>query len=84
MPSKTQHKIQFARNRGVIVQYVPFRFKHLTDHSGWYVFDDREWFNGDQLITSAPTKLENIYGPFKSKREAKNVAYALALKGQKL
>lgn len=82
MPSKTQHKIQFARGRGVIMQIVVFP-KNFRKKTGWYVFDDREWFNGDKSSNYDPLDPANIYGPYKSKRQAKNVAYSLAV-GQKV
>lgn len=64
MPSKTQHKIQFARERG-------FHVRHSALLDGWYILDSRE----GGTIWSA-------YGPYISKRAAKNDAYRVAV-GQK-
>lgn len=75
MPSKTQRKIQFAGKRNIIVQYVPFYGWLSHSHTGWYVFDDREYYRtGVSEISD-----ENMYGPYLSKRQAKNVAYRLAV-----
>lgn len=65
--SKTQQKIQFARERGLHVRYYAFRY--FTP--GWYILDTRI------SKTLAPSE-----GPYLSKRSAKNDAYRMAV-GQK-
>lgn len=62
MPSKTQHKIQFARGRGALV---------VKDGDSWWVLD--EWSLKEEY------DVPNVWGPYLSKRQAKNVAYSLAV-----
>lgn len=62
MPSKTQHKIQFAAKRGALV---------VRDGDSWWVLD--EWSLKEEYDVS------NVFGPYLSKRQAKNVAYSLAV-----
>lgn len=63
MVSRVQHKIQFARKRGISVYHIRFPASIPQFHSGWYV--------------GHPVDGER--GPYLSKREAKNVAYRLAV-----
>lgn len=76
MSSKTQRKIQFARNRGIYVAHVQFP-KSMPTKTGWWVIDDSYY-----LKTGDNTDIGIEYGPYLSKRAAKNVAYRLAV-GQK-
>lgn len=73
MSSKTQRKIQFARNRGIYVAHVQFP-KAMSRKSGWWVVDDSYY------LKSGGSEFEAInYGPYLSKRAAKNAAYRLAV-----
>jgi hypothetical protein len=70
MVSRVQQKLQFARNRGFKVGYVQLSKRGIVNSDGWYIFSEAD------LIALGSY---HPWGPYQSKRAAKNAAYRLAV-----